>query len=102
MLTLALPISYMILNQKIIYFFNFLFYMMKLNRTQRLVFGALNACPQFNDRQLAEALDLKRSTVTVARHFLEKHKLYSVTWVPRAKIYWCQNAYIQSPRVSRD
>jgi len=55
---------------------------MKLNPTQKKVFCAINAYPHYNDRQLAEALSMKRSTVTLTRHFLQRHKLYSLEIFP--------------------
>jgi len=58
---------------------------MKLNPTQKRVFCAINAYPQYNDRQLAEALGMKRSTVTLTRHFLQRHKLYNLEIFPNYK-----------------
>ncbi len=55
---------------------------MKLTQTQKKVFCALNAYPEYNDRQIAELLHMRRSTVTLARHFLEKEGLYTMYLFP--------------------
>lgn len=55
---------------------------MKLSLTQKKVFCALNSYPEYNDRELAELLHLQRSTVTIARHHLEKNHLYSISLFP--------------------
>ncbi len=53
-----------------------------LTITQKRVLGAINAYPEYNDRELAELLEMKRSTVTAARHFLLKNELYRTILFP--------------------
>ena len=55
---------------------------MKLTKTQKAVFSALNAYSEYSDRQIAELLHLRRSTVTLARHVLEKEKFYKTYLFP--------------------
>lgn len=55
---------------------------MKLSQTQKKVFCALNAYPEYNDRQIADLLHMRRSTVTIARHYLEKEKFYTLHLFP--------------------
>lgn len=43
---------------------------MDLSLSQRKVLLAMNAYPQYNDRQIAEVLGMKRSTITINRHKL--------------------------------
>ena len=56
--------------------------MIRLSHTQRKVFCALNAYPEYNDRQIADLLCMQRSTVTIARHYLEKNNLYTISLFP--------------------
>lgn len=55
---------------------------MKLTKTQKAVFSALSAYPEYSDRQIADLLRLRRSTVTLARHALEKENIYKTYLFP--------------------
>src|SRR3989338_9852172 len=55
---------------------------MDLNYTQKKVLCALHAYPQYTDKEIAEVLGSKRSTVTIARHFLQKNKYYDTFLIP--------------------
>lgn len=55
---------------------------MELTLTQKRVLVALNAYPNHTDRQLADVVKIKRSTVTAARHFLQENKLYETYLFP--------------------
>ncbi len=56
---------------------------MELRTIQKEVLCALAAYPQYNDRELAAVLHSTRSTVTAARLFLERNKVYSIHLFPQ-------------------
>lgn len=56
--------------------------MEELNETQRLVFLMISRYPQATDREIAEQLGRRRSTVTLARHHLVERKLYHWSLFP--------------------
>lgn len=55
---------------------------MELNHNQKSVLCGISAYPDYNDREIAEVLGMNRSTVTAARHFLLKNKLYKTFLFP--------------------
>ncbi len=55
---------------------------MELTDMQRKVLCALSAYPEYNDRELAELLKSKRSTVTAARYFLEQNHFFCSFLLP--------------------
>ena len=65
---------------------------MRLTTTQKKVLLGVNAYPHYNDRQLADALEMKRSTVTIARHFLQKQGMYQVSLFPNFS--WLDLLYV--------
>jgi PAS domain S-box-containing protein len=63
----------------------------KLNLTdkEKRVFYALVACPDMNDRELAEQTGLKRSTVTAIKNRLKEEKLYEEINMPDLAALGC-------------
>ena len=60
-----------------------------LTEKERLVFYALVACPDMNDRELAEQTGLKRSTVTAIKNRLKEEKLYEEINMPDIATLGC-------------
>ncbi len=58
---------------------------MQLSNTQKKVLCAINAYPSYSDKQLADVLKMKRATVTVARHYLQKNEFYETVLFPNYK-----------------
>ncbi len=79
-------------DKKIIYWIVFLHLVMvstdtHLTDAQKKVLCGLTAYPSHGDRELAEVLSMKRSTVTVARHFIEEQKLLEACVFPNFQAF---------------
>jgi PAS domain S-box-containing protein len=60
-----------------------------LTDKERLVFYAMVACPDMNDREIAEKTKLKRSTVTAIKNRLKEEKLYQEINMPDLAALGC-------------
>ncbi|MFC1741835.1 PAS domain S-box protein [Nanoarchaeota archaeon] len=62
---------------------------LQLTDKEKLVFYAMTAYPELNDRGIAEKVRLRRSTVTAVKNRLRKEGMYSVVNIPNLRALGC-------------